>query len=224
METALIVEVPAGLTPQQLSVEAYRALARLLREECCLEVMPDIVKDSNGKPWFPSRPDLHFSVSHCRSAVMVAISSQPVGCDIEDIVTDDDVGMLLEVAFSDEDRERILAASDPRKELTRLWTIKESNVKRHGVIPDDPRLWPSMTIPSELSANTHTPSATPPQTDIHQNRHHADLRLEHHRQLPRPSLKKYNPIIFYSVVFLLAGKGQFGLLYRYINHKKKTDI
>ena len=72
---------------------------------------------------------------------MVAISSQPVGCDIEDIVTDDDVGMLLEVAFSDEDRERILAASDPRKELTRLWTIKESNVKRHGVIPDDPRLW-----------------------------------------------------------------------------------
>ena len=161
METALIVEVPAGLTPQQLSVEAYRALARLLREECCLEVMPDIVKDSNGKPWFPSRPDIHFSVSHCRSAVMVAISSQPVGCDIEDIVTDDDVGMLLEVAFSDEDRERILAASDPRKELTRLWTIKESNVKRHGVIPDDPRLWPSMTIPSELSANTHTPSANP---------------------------------------------------------------
>lgn len=38
----------------------------------------------NGKPFFAEDPGLHFSISHSRSHVMVAVSRSPLGCDTLD--------------------------------------------------------------------------------------------------------------------------------------------
>ena len=45
--------------------------------------LPAIEKTPNGKPFFPARQDVHFSLSHSRTHVMCALSNKPVGVDIE---------------------------------------------------------------------------------------------------------------------------------------------
>jgi len=45
--------------------------------------MPDIEKTPNGKPFFPARQDVHFSLSHASTHVLCAISDNDVGVDIE---------------------------------------------------------------------------------------------------------------------------------------------
>ena len=44
---------------------------------------PDIKKTSAGKPYFPDRPEIHFSLSHTKTHVLCALSDNPVGVDIE---------------------------------------------------------------------------------------------------------------------------------------------
>ena len=45
--------------------------------------LPLIEKTSNGKPFFPERPDIHFSLSHAKTHVLCVLSDSPVGADIE---------------------------------------------------------------------------------------------------------------------------------------------
>ena len=45
--------------------------------------LPIIKKTPNGKPYFPERPDIQFSLSHGKTHVMCAISDKPTGVDIE---------------------------------------------------------------------------------------------------------------------------------------------
>ena len=45
--------------------------------------LPKIVKLLTGKPLFPERPEYHYSVSHSKTHVVVALSNQPVGVDTE---------------------------------------------------------------------------------------------------------------------------------------------
>ena len=47
------------------------------------EAMPEIEKTPNGKPFFPKRPGVHFSLSHSRTHILCALSGEPVGADIE---------------------------------------------------------------------------------------------------------------------------------------------
>ena len=45
--------------------------------------LPKILKLLTGKPLFPERPEFHYSVSHSKTHVFVALSKQPVGADSE---------------------------------------------------------------------------------------------------------------------------------------------
>ena len=64
--------------------DARRLLALALREECGIP-LPEIAKDINGKPFFPARPDIHFSLSHTKTHVMAVLGDAPCGCDTEAI-------------------------------------------------------------------------------------------------------------------------------------------
>ena len=85
-------------------------------------VMPEIKKTPAGKPYFPNRPDVHFSLSHSRTHVLCAISEQPIGVDIESErhVTERAVRFFA----SPEE----LAHFDPLD----LWVLKESYIKLVG--------------------------------------------------------------------------------------------
>ena len=45
--------------------------------------LPEITTDGRGKPYFPERPDWHFSLSHTRGFVLAAVSAAPVGADVQ---------------------------------------------------------------------------------------------------------------------------------------------
>ena len=44
---------------------------------------PEFGYTEKGKPFLLDRPDIHFSISHTKSAILVAIADAPIGVDIE---------------------------------------------------------------------------------------------------------------------------------------------
>ena len=86
------------------------------------ETMPQIQKTQNGKPYFPKKADVHFSLSHAKTHVMCAISDNPVGVDIESPRT------ISERAVSYFASPEELALFEPID----LWVLKESYIKLVG--------------------------------------------------------------------------------------------
>ena len=64
---------------------AYGLLRLLLYEKFGWRTLPRIAFLEYGKPWFPDYPRVQFNLSHTAGAVMVGLSEQPVGVDIEKI-------------------------------------------------------------------------------------------------------------------------------------------
>ena len=83
---------------------------------------PEIKKTPYGKPYFPEKPEIHFSLSHAQTHVLCAISDSPVGVDIESprLISQRAIGY-----FSVPEE---LTMFDPLD----LWVIKESYVKLFG--------------------------------------------------------------------------------------------
>ena len=91
--------------------------------------MPEIGRAENGKPYFPGRPDIHFSLSHTKTHVLAAISDRPVGVDIETI-RPVRPGVPERVCGPDELR---------NFDFFELWVLKESFLKVTGNTRVDPR-------------------------------------------------------------------------------------
>ena len=78
----------SDISEQLKSGASASHLVRLLLDFACKKVWnmpcPAIAKTSAGKPYFPDYPDLHFSLSHSKTKVLVALSDHDIGADIED--------------------------------------------------------------------------------------------------------------------------------------------
>ena len=86
------------------------------------ESFPAIKKTPIGKPYFPDRPDVHFSLSHTMTHVLCAIADNPVGADIES------PRRLSERAVRYFCSPEELSHFDPLD----LWVLKESHIKLIG--------------------------------------------------------------------------------------------
>ncbi len=87
-----------------------------------------------GKPYLTGGP--HFSISHCRCGVAVAVCERPIGVDIETIRTPSD-GLIERVMNADE-QTWIAEQADLAEAFTYLWTQKEAVLKLRGTgIIDD---------------------------------------------------------------------------------------
>lgn len=62
---------------------AYALLALALYERYGWRSLPEMGQGGQGKPYFLDHPELHFNLSHTRGAVLVGLSAQPIGVDIE---------------------------------------------------------------------------------------------------------------------------------------------
>ena len=90
---------------------------------------PPSERRETGKPYFPDRPDICFSLSHTKTHLLAAVSGRPVGADIE---TRRPVrpGVAERVCAPEE-----LGAFD----FFELWVLKESFVKVTGETRVNPR-------------------------------------------------------------------------------------
>lgn len=52
-------------------------------EDCAGAPLPKIIRMLSGKPVSPEQPEFHYSISHSKTHVFVALSDRPVGADTE---------------------------------------------------------------------------------------------------------------------------------------------
>ena len=84
---------------------------------------------ANGKPFLKNKK-LFFNISHCAEGVAVAVDTEPVGIDVQEIGNFNE--RVAKRFFTDGERKKINASSDKAKAFTRIWTLKESAIKNEG--------------------------------------------------------------------------------------------
>lgn len=89
----------------------------------------EIDKDENGKP-FLKNENIHFNISHCQLGLAVAVSTDEVGIDIQDI--EPYRLKLAKRVCAQEELKFIENSSNRDRTFTRLWTLKEAAAKESG--------------------------------------------------------------------------------------------
>jgi len=97
---------------------------------------PEFTYTEDGKPSIFGRPDIHFSISHTKNAILVALANHPIGADVEQIRHPSEG--LIEKTMNEEEARQIAQADNPDAVFTALWTQKEAVLKLRGTgIVDD---------------------------------------------------------------------------------------
>jgi 4'-phosphopantetheinyl transferase len=99
---------------------AYLLLLLALWQQHHWRELPEMALTTEGKPYFPDHPDVHFNLSHTSGAVLVGLSDQPIGVDIEKIRP-----------VSQRSMQR-LAGVDTEEEFYQSWVRREARTKRSG--------------------------------------------------------------------------------------------
>lgn len=99
---------------------AYLLLCLALWELYKWRGLPEIAENSMGKPYFPEHPEVHFNISHTGGAVLVGVSDQPIGVDIEKIRPVSQRAM------------RRLAGVSTEEDFFQSWVRREARTKRSG--------------------------------------------------------------------------------------------
>ena len=111
-----------GRVPTGESALAYSLLLYELEQRHGVRELPELGVTPGGKPYFPSRPDWHFSLSHTCGLVLAAVSDRPVGADAQ--VKDGRAERLTGKLMSPGERAEF--------DFYELWCLRESVYKLHG--------------------------------------------------------------------------------------------
>ena len=115
------------------------AAVRELARQYLGEEVGEIARTDRGRPYFPQRRDLFFSVSHSGEYFVCAFSPSPIGVDLQEIghlrseTPDSAVPRLKRMAkrfFHPSEAE--YAEDDTYRRFFRVWTAKEAYVKLTG--------------------------------------------------------------------------------------------
>jgi 4'-phosphopantetheinyl transferase len=99
---------------------AYAILRHALWEQYRWRELPELAHTSLGKPYFPAFPTVQFNLSHTAGAVLVGLSDEPVGVDIEKLRP-----------VSQRSMERLAGVSTERA-FFQSWVRREARAKRTG--------------------------------------------------------------------------------------------
>lgn len=99
---------------------AYLILCLALRQKYGWKSLPEVALGTMGKPFFPDHPEVHFNISHSSGAVLVGLSDQELGVDIERIRP---VGQRMMVR---------LAHVSTEEAFFQSWVRREARAKRGG--------------------------------------------------------------------------------------------
>ncbi|QIP11502.1 4'-phosphopantetheinyl transferase superfamily protein [Spirosoma aureum] len=104
-----------------------------------------LVPGVNSKPELVGIPDFQINLSHSGSWIVLAISSESVGIDIEKIASDFPFEDIVSNSFSEREQHYIETSRNPRAAFYRLWTRKEALSKATAKgMDDDFSLIPSL--------------------------------------------------------------------------------
>ena len=88
--------------------------------------------NEHGKPYFEGSNDLFFSISHCGSAVAVAVDDEEVGIDIEEVSRYRE--HLVNYVLNEEEKDKMdkMDKMDKKEMFIEIWTKKEAVFKLLG--------------------------------------------------------------------------------------------
>ena len=112
------------------SVVAYLLLRIALLTECAIDEPVEFGYIDNGKPILPKYPQIHFNLSHCKTAVACALSPAPIGVDIQHITTVSE--RVANRVLTPDELTAYQNARNPDEYFCKIWAIKESFVKISG--------------------------------------------------------------------------------------------
>lgn len=115
---------------QRQCVASYLLLKKALKEMFGIDANPQFDYLGGGKPVIHGHPDIHFNISHCKTAVAVAVDSVPVGVDIETVRPYKP--RLAQYVLSQAELAQVEASEHPDVEFIKLWTRKEALLKLTG--------------------------------------------------------------------------------------------
>lgn len=115
---------------RKTSAMAYLLLCEGLRQEYGIMERPLFEYGEHGKPSIVGHPEIHFNLSHCREAVVCALSDRPVGIDVEAVSHYKE--SVARYTMNERELREILEAERPDVAFTRLWTMKEAFLKLSG--------------------------------------------------------------------------------------------
>lgn len=118
---------------QYCCLRSYIMLNELLAEwgriyQLPVNEQPTFLYNDYGAPYIEGGP--HFSISHCKTGVAVAVSENPIGIDIEAIRVFKT--NLMRKTMNKDEQQCILTSNKPDIEFIRLWTKKEALLKLQG--------------------------------------------------------------------------------------------
>ena len=118
---------------QYCCLQSYKMLCELLAEwsrvhQLPINQQPFFLYNDYGAPYIEGGP--HFSISHCKRGIAVAVSENPIGIDIEAIRTFSPE--LMRKTMNEDEQLRITSSATPEVEFIRFWTQKEALLKLQG--------------------------------------------------------------------------------------------
>ena len=115
---------------QYACLKSYLILQDLLREHYGIEGDLVFSYNEHGKPMLKEVSNIHFSISHCKEAIAVAVADRPVGIDVETLRMPSEV--LAEKVMDKGEKLRFDISDTPEDFFTALWTAKEAVMKCRG--------------------------------------------------------------------------------------------
>jgi hypothetical protein len=116
------VRIFCSLIVEKNGSEAVHALLKYAYSLVYGETLPEIRRTTTGKPYFPEKPEIHFSLSHSKTHVLCGLSAAPIGVDIE---TPRYLSERVKKFFVSPEESLLF---DPLE----LWVLKESYIKLEG--------------------------------------------------------------------------------------------
>ena len=115
---------------QYACLKSYLILQDLLREHYGIEGDLVFSYNEHGKPMLKEVSNIHFSISHCKEAIAVAVADRPVGIDVETLRMPSEA--LAEKVMDKGEKLRFDISDTPEDFFTALWTAKEAVMKCRG--------------------------------------------------------------------------------------------
>ncbi|MDD2530118.1 MAG: 4'-phosphopantetheinyl transferase superfamily protein [Bacteroidales bacterium] len=118
--------------PRQISLWSKQFLNQIINQKGFI-FNTAIECTAEGKPFFVFNPNLHFSISHTKEYIAIAISNKPIGIDIEQ--ERKYKKEIVERFFHPKEAEYLNSLKTPLEQnqaFTKIWTLKESYVKCTG--------------------------------------------------------------------------------------------
>jgi len=127
----------------QWSVAAARAVVRILLGQCLDCPAQDIalIRDERGKPMLDPRRhgtiarQLHFSISHGRELIAVAVAHSRIGIDVEAVCERPELMQVASMQFAPETHDDLKAVETDAERTAlfyRFWTLGEAFLKATG--------------------------------------------------------------------------------------------